>query len=608
MNVLQIIQAIPIPQIVVLFLLIVASVFFVAEWLRADLVALLLLTLLGVTGILTPQETLSGFSRSAVITILAIFIVTAGLAKTGATRAFGAGILRWSGRSEKGLLAVLMAAAAFLSLFMNNIAAASVLLPVAIGISREREVSPSKLMMPLAFGTLLGGTATLLTTSNILVSAVLRDANYAPFSLLDFAPVGIPLIILGIAYMVFVGRGLLPRRAPTDWERMMTASRVKLADVYGLSERWMSARVPPNSPLIGRTLYEAGLGSELGVNVIAMMHNGRSRFAPPPSDRLYQGQILYLQAREEQVEALRKRGLDVLRDSALIDNLTSGTVGLSEVILGPRSSVLGKTIREIHFREKFGLNVVAIWREGRPRRVGIGEIPLQYGDALLVLGPKERMRVLQAEGDFIVLTEVSDEGLRKNKSKLAVGVMVAVIILAATGLVATAEAMLVGALAMVLIGALTMDEAYQSVEWKSVFLVAAMLPVGLAMSKTGLATSIGQFFVAIIGGGGPVALLAGLLILATGLTQVMSGPAVAVILAPIAIQTAEQIHSDPRAFALVVAYGCSLAFLSPLGHPANVLVMGPGGYKFSDYTRVGFGLTLILVTAILLLMSVLWGV
>jgi di/tricarboxylate transporter len=408
--------------------------------------------------------------------------------------------------------------------------------------------------------------------------------------------------------MVFIGRRLLPRRAPTDWERLMTASHVKLADVYGLSERWMSARVPHNSPLSGRTLAEAGLGRELGVNVIALLHNGKSRFAPPSSDRLYEGQMLYLQAREEQIDALRTRGLDVLHDSPVLDRLTSDIVGLSEVVLGPRSHVIGKTIGEIHFREKFGLNVVAIWREGRPRRVGIGEIPLQYGDALLVLGPRDRTRVLQAEGDFIVLTEMTEEGFRKNKTHLAVGIMITAIVLAAVGVLPTAEAMLAGALGMVLIGALTMDEAYQSVEWKSIFLVAAMLPVGLAITKTGLATTVSQFLVTVLGAGGPIALVAGLLVIATGLTQVMSGQAVAVILAPIAIHTAEQVHSDPRAFALVVACGCSLAFLTPLGHPANVLVMGPGGYRFSDYLRVGFGLTIIMIIAILLLLPILWGI
>lgn len=594
--------------LIVLILLIVAAIFFITEWLRADLVALLLLTALGVTSILTPQETLSGFSRSAVITILAIFILTAGLAKTGATRALGARILRWSGKSEKSMIVVLMAAGAFLSLFMNNIAAASVLLPVAVGISRARAISPSKLMMPLSFGTLLGGMATLLTTSNILVSSALRDANYAPLGLLDFAPIGVPLVVIGILYMAFIGRRFLPRRAPSDWERMMAVSRTKLADVYGLRERWVDARVPADSPLIGHTLTEAGLGRELGVNVIAILDNGKSRLAPPPTERLKVGEVLYLQAREEQIEALRAHGLVVHRDAVLLDNLTSDAIGLIEVVPAPRSQVLGKTIREIHFREKFGLNVIAIWREGRPRRVGLGEMQLQWGDAMLVLGPRERVRVLQAEGDFIVLTELTEEGLRKNKMPFAIVIMALTIILAVVGWLALAEAMLAGALAMVLLGALTMDEAYQSVEWKSIFLIAAMLPVGLALTKTGLATTISEVLVNGLGAWGPLTVIAGLLVATTLLTQVMGGQAVAVILAPIAIHAGETMHSNPRAFALAVAFGCSLAFLTPLGHPANVLVMGPGGYKFSDFVRVGLILTVLLIGVILALISTMWGI
>jgi di/tricarboxylate transporter len=589
--------------LLLLVLLGVAIVFFITEWLRADLVALLLLVALGVTGILTPQETLSGFSRSAVITIMAIYILTAGLARTGATRILGARLMRLGGQGELRLSLVLMIAGAALSLVMNNIAAAAVLLPATIGISRERKISPSKLLMPLAFGTLLGGMATLLTTSNILVSAALRDANYPAFGLLDFAPIGGPVAIVGILYMAVIGRRWLPRRAPADWTRLMTASHTQLPEVYGLHERWVQACIPARSPLVDRTLADVGLGEKLGVNLIAILRQGKSRVTPSPNEPLRANDVLYLQAREEQIGDLRSRGLEIQPESTGFNQLTTDKLALFEVVLSPRSRASGKTLRAIHFREKFDLSVVAIWRKGRPRRVGIADMSLQLGDALLVLGRRERANVLQSEGDFLVLTDTVDESLRVNKLRAATAIMLVTIVVAALGWIAVPEAMLAGALAMVLIGALTMDEAYQAIEWKSIFLIAAMLPVGLALTKTGVAAVIGQGLVNLVGGAGSLAVVAGLLIITTLLTQVMSGPAAVVILAPIAIQAAQSLNADPRLFALAVAYGSSLAFMTPLGHPVNILVMGPGGYKFSDFWRVGFWLTVILIITILALMA-----
>ena len=589
--------------ILLLSLLAVAIVFFVTERLRADLVAMLLLVTLGAAGILTPQETLSGFSRSAVITIGAIYILTAGLARTGATRVLGGRLMRLGGRSEVRLIGVLMLAGAALSLFMNNIAAAAVLLPAAIDIARQRKISPSKLLMPLAFGTLLGGMATLLTTSNILVSAAMRDAGYAPFGLLDFAPIGLPLVAAGTLYMLVIGRRWLPRRAPADWTRLMSISHAQLPEVYGLHERWVKARVPDQSPLLDRTLAEIGLGEKLGVNVIAILRNGKSRLAPAPTERLHAGDVIYLQAREEQIEALRSRGLDIRPKTITFDQLTSDTVVLCEVVLSPRSRAAGKTLRALHFREKFDMSVIAIWRKGRPRRVGLADLPLQPGDALLVLGARQRMNVLHSEGDFIVLTDTVDDTLRTNRMPGAIAIMVATMVVAALGWLATAEAMLAGALGMVLIGALSMDEAYQAIEWKSIFLIAAMLPVGLAMTKTGVAVQIGAGLVDGLGTAGPLAIIAGLTVITALLTQVMSGPAAVAILAPIAIQTAQAVQLDPRWFALAVAYGGSLAFMAPLGHPVNVLVMGPGGYKFSDFVRVGTPLTVLLIAVIVTLIA-----
>lgn len=592
----------------VLIVLAGAAALLISEVLRADLVALLVLVALGVSGVLTPQETLSGFSRSAVITIIAIFILTAGLDKAGVTRTLAELLVRLGGNTEARMLVVLMAAGAALSLFMNNIAAGSVLLPVASGIARERGISPSKLMMPLAFGTLLGGMATLLTTVNILASAILKDNDYQPFGLFDFAPIGIPVMLVGILYMVLVGRRWLPRRGPADWERLMQSSRKQLADIYGLRERWMQAHVPDQSPLAGRTLAEAGLGMELGVNVIAITSDGKARWAPPPSELLQPGANLFLQARTEQVALLQQRGLQVDSDTADAATLRSREMGLYEVILAPRSRAADKTLKAIHFREKYGLNVIAIWQQGRPRRVGLGDMPLQPGDALLVLGPARNAQVLQSEPDFIVLTDIPGEEPRRSKAPYAVGIMLLALVLGGLGILQIAEAMLAGALLMVLVGALTMDEAYQAIEWRAVFLIAGMLPLGLAMSKTGAAALLGNLLVGMFGGGLPIVVAAALIVAGVLFTQIMSGQAAVVILAPIAIAAAVQVGADPRPVTLAVALACSMAFLTPVAHPVNVLVMGPGGYKVKDYARVGALLTVVSVATVIFLLALLYRV
>jgi len=593
---------------ILVLLLIAATAALVTERLRADLAALLLLMGLAATGILTPQETFSGFGRQATITIMSVFILTAGLTRTGATRALGIRLVRLGG-SEGVVIALFVLAGAVLSLFMNNIAAAAALMPAAMGVAEQRRISPAKLMMPLAFGTLLGGMATLLTTANILVNSALRDAGYAQFGLLDFAPIGLPLVAIGVLYMALIGRRALPAHIPAEMGSPSVLTADELARLYGLAERWVELRVAPGSNLAGGVLADAGLGSRLGVNVVAIRRQDRFHLAPGANERLQEGDRLLVQARQEQLEDLRALGLEPLPDEPSLSCLSSGDARLFEVIPAPRSLAVGKALPELHIREKYGLNVIALWREGRSRRVGLGEIPLRNGDALLVLGTLNQARLLESEGEFLVLAEAAaTAGLRPQRMPHAIAVMGAAVLVASFGWLAPSEAMLAGALAMVLVGAITMDEAYLSIEWRTVFVVAAMLPVGVAMSKTGMTQAIGLALVGWLKSSGPLAVMGALLVVTALLTQFVGSTTVAVILAPVAIQAAGAVGGNPRTFALAVAYGCSLAFLTPLSHPANMLVMGPGGYKFSDYLRVGALLELLLLAAVLALLPVVWGV
>ncbi|HEX4497480.1 MAG TPA: SLC13 family permease [Thermoanaerobaculia bacterium] len=583
-----------------------AMLLLLTERLRADLVALLVVVALGTSGVLTSQETFSGFSRSAVITLLAIFILAAGLERTGVTRQVGDLLVRVAGSSEQRLVVAVMVTAAFLSLFMNNIAAAAVLLPAVSGAAQRSGVNPARLLMPLAFGTILGGMATLLTTTNIVVSSLLRDQGLAGYGLLDFAPLGLPIVAVGIAYMALWGRRQLPSRSPVQLYEDLQRQEAHLAEVYHLGETLARAGVPAGSPLVGQTLAGSRLRETYGVNVVAIERDDRIVRAPSPGEELRAEDVLLLTGEPQ--------GLELSADLAALpardwrgQDLESRSVVLIEAVLSPRSDLIGRTLRETRFRDRYGMAVLAIWRAGRSLRTGLSDLPLQLGDGLLLQGERGRLPVLRAESDLIVLDRAVDEPApSRGRSRRALAVMVATLGLAASNRFGVGEVMLGGALVMILTGALSMDDAYQAIEWRSVFLVAGMLPLGTAMTKTGAADLITHGVLAVLGGAGPVVILAGLVALAILLTQAMNGAAVGAVMAPIAIQTAQRIGVDPRAMTMGVALATSIAFLTPLGSPVNILVMGPGGYRFRDYFKVGLPLTLLLFALIVGLLPLVW--
>ena len=587
-----------------------AVVLLLSDRLRADLVALLVAVALGVSGVLTSQEAFSGFSRSAVITLLSIFILAAGLESTGVTDRVGDLLLRIARGDERRLVVLVMLAGAGLSLFMNNIAAAAVLLPAVSGASRRAGTNPARLLMPLAFATLLGGMATLLTTTNIVVSSLLRDHGLAEYRLLDFAPLGLPVVALGIAYMAVWGRRQLPARSPVEILEDYRREEADLAEVYHLGESLFRAGVPEGSLLVGRTLAGSRFRQGLGLDVLAIERDGRVMPAPPPDSRIEGDDILLLSGDPTGADLAGELELLPARQWRGAD-LESASVVVVEAVLAPRSTLIGQTLRESHFRDRYGMTVLALWRAGRSIRTGLTDLPLQFGDGLLLQGDRSRLPVLRRETALILLDrgDEGDEGrapVPPGKARLALAIMAATLALAALEVRPVGEVMLGGALAMIVTGVLGMDQAYQAVEWRSVFLVAGMLPLGIAMTKTGAAGLLTRGLLAALGGAGPVGLLAGLVALAIALSQVMHGAAVAAVLAPVAIQTAEQIGADPRAMAMGVALATSMAFLSPVGHPVNALVMGPGGYRVRDYVRVGLPLTILLFVLIVLLLPMVW--
>jgi di/tricarboxylate transporter len=600
---------VPNDLVITLLILFVAAALLLSDRVRADLVALLVAVALGVSGVLAPRDAFSGFSSSAVVTMAAIFVLVTGLQVTGVTRQAGLLLLRLAGADERRLLVAVMATGALLSLFMNNIAAAAILLPAVSGLASRTQVRLSRLLMPLAFATILGGMATLFTTSNIIVSGILRSQGLPGFGVLDFLPVGGPMALAGIVFVILLGVRLLPARQGMDGRRHEEAGP-DLVGVYRLGERLFRARVPAGSVLIGRPIAASPLRERFGVTVVALERNGALIPVTSPETIVAQDDVILL---EGNLDEFSRRDVEPYLEILPARQWTEGdletdAVVVVEAVLAPRSGLLGQTLRAARFRDKYGMAVLGIWRQGRPIRTHLGDLPLQFGDALLLQGPRERVPVLETEPDLIVLAGEAERGpaLMPDKGRLAVGVMAVTLALATVNPALVGEIMLAGALVMVLVRLLTMDQVYNAIEWRSIFLVAGLLPLGLAMAESGAAALLAERLVAWLNPLGPAALLAGLALLAVLLTQVINGAAVASVIAPVAIQAAQQTGLDPRALAMGVALACSMAFMTPLGHAVNVLIMGPAGYRFGDFFRIGLPLTVVVFAVLVVLLPVLW--
>ena len=591
------------PQIwLTLLFLGIAVLLLLSNALRADIVALILMLALGLSGILTPQEAFSGFSRSAVIVMLSAFVLAEGLRRSGLTERVGAFIIKLFGKGEQGLIFGVMTASAILSLFMNNIAAASLLFPALSGVARRSKVSPSKLLMPLAFGTILGGMATLLTTTNIIVSGLLHDENLQGFALTDFAPIGLPLVFAGILFMVFWGRKLLPDQSPAQRHEESEESD-DLLDTYHLSERLVRAEVQKNGKLDGVTLEKSGLRERFHLNVIAIQH-GRSTMPIEAKTILKGKDVLLIMARpEDSVPEMLMDMLIVLPSGKWQQDFISiPNMKLIEAAIAPRSHFASQTLQEIRFEQKFDANVLAVWRHGRSIRTRLADLPLEFGDGLLLQGTEKSLSLLRTEPSLILLAESAPSTRLTLRGWATTLIMAATLVLAVIFPDRIAEIMLSGAISMVLIRTMSMDQAYRAIDWRSLFLVAGMLPVGVALNKTGASTMFANVILSSMGGAGSLVLLAGFVLLTVLLTQVINGAAAVTVVAPIAIITSQQIGMEPRSVAMAIALASSMAFMSPLGHSVNVLVMGAGGYTFRDYARVGIPLTILLVIILLIIL------
>jgi di/tricarboxylate transporter len=607
-------------QFVVIFIIAIPLLFVTLNRLRPDVAALLIAGALGIAqffglGVLgsasTPTDAvkaISGWSQPVVVTLFGLFIITRALEKTGVARWIARRLITIGGDSEAWLIGLLTASTAVMSLFMNTVAAAALLLPSAMHIARQTGIKPSKLLIPVAYGSMLGGVATYFTTANIIMSDLLTATNppQAPLHILDFTTTGGLMAIVGIVFIALFGKRLLPDRMPAAEQLVARRTGSELETMYQLGERLWEARVLPESPLVGKSLSQTDIGQRLGLAVIAVWHGRQAMFAPLPEQVIYSGDVLLIVGREERVSQLAQQGLAIGRNGSGGRISTRGVL-FAEILPLPHAGAEGRTLRELEFRRKYGFTVVALLRGDRSYRTDVAEFKLQLGDSLLVVGERSQLKALQNSPDFIVLeTDVSDQPVQQPQAALAVTITLSAVVMSILGL-PVYMAMLLGAVAVFLLGLLTIEEAYRTLEWSPIFLIAGMYATSLAMINTGLADRFGEGVVSIVSPFGALGLAAGAYLLTGLLAQVMGSQVTALVTGPVVLSAAIRLNTSPQAIAVAAAIGCSAVFLTPFAHPVNIMMIGPGNYQFRDFFRLGWRLTLLCFVMLLVGMKLFWG-
>jgi di/tricarboxylate transporter len=606
-------------QVFVVALIVIPLGLITTNRMRLDIAALLIAIALGVAQLLglgvlgapnTPDsaiKAISGLAEPVTVTLFSLFIITRSLDKTGITRWLARGILTISSQSETRLIVLLTATTAFFSLFMNNLAAGALMLPSAMEVARRMGIKPSKLLIPVAYGSCLGGAATYFTTANIIASDLLRAANppQAPLHILDFTPTGGLIAIAGIVYLALFGKRLLPEREPSPEQAVARRTGSELEDVYQLGERLWEVRVPPDSPFANKSLAQIGIGQRLGLAVVAIWHGRQAVFAPSPDQIVRPGDLLLTVGREERVTQLASQGFKIGRETNN-GHVSSRGVTFMEVVLAPESNAEGHTLKELDFRSRYGFTVVALRREGRSYRTDVADLKLHPGDSILMVGDRKNLKNMQRSTDFIALeTDPGDQPVQWRQATFAVAVTFGAIAASILGF-PVYLATLIAAVAMLVSGLLTMEEAYHTMEWQAIILIAGMYPVSLAMVNTGLADSIGQGVVSLVAPFGPLGLAAGSFLFTALLSQVIAGQVTTLITAPVVISAAISLHTNPQAVAVASAIACSASFLTPLAHPVNMLMIGPANYRFGDFFRAGWGLTVVCFVVLVIGMVLFW--
>lgn len=582
-----------------LLVLTVAAVFlFSSEKISPDVTALTLVLALVFTGLLDSKVAFQGFGSETVIMILGLLILTAALLRTGVVDLVGGKILKLTGTSPTRLLIVVMLASALMGAFMSNTASTAFFVPVVIGLSKRAKMHPRQLLLPLAFSSILTSSVTLISTStNIVVSGLMTRYNLEPIGMFELTPVGLPIALAGLIYMGIVGRIFLIGKKAQPATEPVSSLRAYLSEIVVL----------PESKLVGTSLGEAGLGHELDVVVLRIVRGKKEFLAPRAETVVRAGDVLLVEAGPDDLLKIKDiTGLEIKADHELSDpNLPVESLGIVEAIVLARSPLIGRTLKNARFREHYGLQVLGVSRHGQILHAKISELPIRIGDILLLQGPRDEIAALDEHRTFRIIQGIGERQPHRRRAPIAMAIFVGVLLLATFKILPFSVAVILGAVAAFITKCITPEQAYRELEWKAVILIGSMLALGAAMDHTGAAKYLASLIVDWVGTLGPTWLLGGFFVLTVVLTQPMSNQAAAVVVLPVAIQTALHLGQNPRTFAMMVAVAASCSYLTPL-EPSCLMVYGPGGYKFSDFLKFGSVLTIIIGAIAIIMVPRVW--
>jgi di/tricarboxylate transporter len=579
------------PIFLTLSVLVVALIAFVAEWVPVDLTALFVAIALVVLGLVTPEEGVAGFGNTATITVMAMFILSAGISRTGVILVVRDWLVKWGGKNANQQILILGIVVGPITAFINNTAVVAVFLPIVEDWCKKQGISPSKLLIPLSYATVLGGMITLIGTStNILASGVSKKLGYGEFGLFQFTSLGLITFGVGLAYLALFAPKLLPDRKSSSGD----------LEGYGLKDYVSEVVIAPRSSLIGQTLRSSEIQRKFDIDILELIRDG-SHFPQPVADKkLLAGDILLVRGgRQELLNIRDERGLDIVPDvqfgkKELEAELSSGEDEVAEVLILSNSRLVGSTIKDIRFRQRYNATVLAIRRGEELLRERLGQTPLKFGDLLLVQGPRESFKGLQTSRELLVMESRDVENLRPDKAWIAIAITLGVIVVSAFNWMPILVSALVGVALMVVSGCLKPGEIYGAVRWDIIFLLAGLLPLGTAMDKSGATKWLADQLLSVGGHLSGFWVLTFFYIATTLLTEILSNNAAVVLMIPIAAEVAKTLGLNPLAFIYAVTFAASNSYLTPIGYQTNTMVYGPGGYKFLDFTRVGAPLNLIL--------------
>ncbi|NGP75340.1 SLC13 family permease [Balneolaceae bacterium YR4-1] len=587
--------------IFVLFLLVAAFFLFATDYVSFDVAAMILLFSLLVTGILDFEEGLSGISHPATVAIASMFVLSEGLRRTGLLNKAGD---YFSERLQENFyvwMVVMMLFISGMSAIMNNTAVVIIFIPILIEVASKIGISASKLLMPVSFAAIMGGICTLIGTStNLLVASIAEERGAAAFSMFDFTPVGVSLLVVGYLFLLIFGINMIPARRSQDEDELTKNFEMQgyLADVV----------VEPNSDLVGGVLDEEELTKRLDLDVLRIMKPDRNRSAQRSEIKVEVGDVFRIRANPEELnKLLQKEDFSSRAAKEWFDvDLEHGRDALIEAIVTPESSLEGKSLNEIDFYERFGAVPLAIRHKGELQHDDLGEVKISGGDSLLLSLSSDRISEIEKDSTFVVASKLGVMSQRKDKTFMALSILLGVVLVAAFEILPIAISAGTGVILMILTGCITTEEAYQAVNWKIIMLLAGVIPLGLAMDKTGAASLLAEGLIETLQGFGPRALLGGFYLLTMLMSAVMSTNASAALVAPLAIQIANSIGVNPEPFVISVSYAASLTFLTPFGHHANTLIYGAGQYKFTDFTKVGLPINILFWALATYLIPVIW--